>query len=292
MNAKHFIQLFIPPIYYKVKQRLFPKKKQEVYPLAMRAHNGKRMVVIGNGPSLNKTMELYGDIVRNTSCMMVNFAANTELFEILKPSTYLLVDPAWYNLTEQLKTTVKSCIDAICKKTTWQLKIIMPRCAEGCYATERFKANSNLEVLYFEDGWNRPKNMNLFEAWDKNLISPPGQTVMNTAVWLSIYWGYEETYIVGADTSWLEDTHVDQDDNRVYTIDTHFYNNKEVYKDSNLWKENRRYIPSKYHEEIETVVIALKSYWELRKYADWKGVKVYNASEYSCIDAFERKKLK
>lgn len=291
MNAKHFIQLFIPPIYYKVKQRLFPKKKQEVHPLAMREHNGKRMVVIGNGPSLNKSLELYEQQIKESDIIMVNFAAMTDLFFKLRPSVYLLVDPGWFNPAPSQVESCTRCVDTIVSRTHWPMKIVMPRAAQHGYAIAKFKENPNIEVLYYEDGWDLPKGMTQFEAWDKNLISPPGQTVMNTAVWLSIYWGYEETYIVGADTSWLEDTHVDQDDNRVYTIDTHFYKNDDVYKNPNLWKENRRYISSKYHEEIETLVIALASYWELRKYADWKGVKVYNASEYSCIDAFERKKL-
>ena len=291
MNLKKIIQLFIPPIYYKVKRRLFPKPEPERHPMPKIERNGDKMIIIGNGPSLNKTMELYGDVVCETPCMMVNFAANTELYERIRPSVYLLVDPAWYNPSDEQKQSIYACIDAIVQKTSWQMKIIMPHCAMGCFAIERFKENPNLEIFYYEDGWQIPEGMTQYEAWDKNLVTPPGQTVLNTAVWLSIYWGYKETYLVGVDTSWLEDTHVNQEDNRVYTIDTHFYKNEDVYGE-NLWKENKRYISSKYHEEIETLVIALKSYWELREYADWKDVKVYNASEYSCIDAFERKKLK
>lgn len=32
--------------------------------------------------------------------------------------------------------------------------------------------------------------------------------------------------------------------------------------------------------------------YDLKEYADYKGLKVYNASEYSWINVFERKKLK
>lgn len=292
MRFRQFIQLFLPPIYYKVRRRLFPKPEPKRHPMPKIGRNGDKMIIIGNGPSLTKTMELYGDVVCETPCMMVNFAANTELYERIRPSIYLLVDPAWYNPTEQLKIVVKSCIDAICEKTTWQMKIVMPHCAIGCFATEKFKENSNLEVLYYEDGWQITEGKTQYEAWDKNLATPPGQTVLNTAVWLSIYWGYKETYIIGADTSWHAELKMDQETNELYIIDTHFYDNKAVYGELYDEKQNRRPIGTKLHEELFAEATALQEYCELREYADWKGVKVYNASEYSWIDAFERKKLK
>ena len=291
MNFREIIQLFIPPICYKAKKYLFPKPEREWISLPKFSREGDKIIIVGNGPSLNKTMELYDDIVRKTPCMMVNFAANTELYERIKPSIYLLVDPAWYNPTKKLQTIVESCIDAIVCKTVWPMKIIMPRCAKGCYAVERFKENPNLEVNFYEDGWQLPKGMSKFEAWDKNLICPPAQTVLNTAVWLSIYWGYKDTYLVGADTSWHTELKMNQKTNELYTIDTHFYDNKAILGDVYDDKQNRRPIHTKLHEELFAEATALCEYCELRKYADWKGVNVYNASEYSWIDAFERKKL-
>ena len=236
-------------------------------------------------------MELYGDVVCETPCMMVNFAANTELYERIRPSVYLLVDPAWYNPTEQLKIVLKSCIDAICEKTTWPMKIIMPHCAIGCFASEKFKENPNLEIFYYEDGWQIPERMTQFEAWDKNLTCPPAQTVLNTAVWLSVYWGYKETYLVGADTSFIQDIYVGQKDNVLYTIDSHFYKNEDVYNSGLEPEKKGRKFGMDMEQLLESVYVMFKSYRELREYAEWKGVKIYNASEYSMIDCLERKKL-
>lgn len=292
MRYRQFIELFIPPICYKAKKYLFPKPEREWNPLPKFSREGDKVIIVGNGPSLNKTMELYDDILRKAPCMMVNFAANTELYERIKPSIYLLVDPAWYNPTEKLQTIVESCIDAIVCKTVWPMTIVMPNRAKESHAVQRFKENANLRILFYEDGWQLPKGMSKFEAWDKNLIYPPAQTVLNTAVWLSIYWGYKETYLVGADTSWHAELKMDQETNELYTIDTHFYGNKAVYGELYDEKQNRRPIGTKLHEELFAEATALKEYCELREYAEWKGVKVYNASEYSWIDAFERKKLK
>ena len=171
------------------------------------------------------------------------------------------------------------------------MNIILPYKAKGGYATKCFAQNPKIRILFYEDGNRIPGNISLMEAWDKNLITPPGQTVLNTAVWLGIYWGYKETYLIGADTSFVADLHVDQETNIVYSIDTHFYSSKEVALDDFDEKNHRRTFGTKLHEEYFSAGIALRDYWAMREYADWKGVKVYNASEYSWIDAFERKKL-
>ena len=252
---------------------------------------GDKIIVIGNGPSLNKTMELYGDVVLETPCIMVNYSANSDLYEKIRPSFYLLVDPAYYQMPNHLYESLCALFSAIVTKTIWPMKIIMPRCAKGCYAVQRFKENANLRILFYEDGWQLPKGMSKFEAWDKNLICPPAQTVLNTAVWLSIYWGYKETYLVGADTSFIQDIYVGQKDNVLYTIDSHFYKNEDVYNNGLEPEKKGRKFGMDMEQLLESVYVMFKSYRELREYAEWKGVKIYNASEYSMIDCLERKKL-
>lgn len=291
MNFREIIQLFIPPVYHKAKKYLFPKPEREWNPIPKFSREGDKVIIVGNGPSLNKTMEIFDDIVRKAPCMMVNFAANTELYDTIKPSFYLLVDPAYYLVPNHLHESLCALFDAIVTKTVWPMKIIMPKCARGCFAERRFKENPNLEVLFYEDGWQSPKGLSKFEAWDKNLICPPVQTVLNTAVWLSIYLGYKETYLVGADTSFIQDIYVGQKDNVLYTIDSHFYKNEDVYNSGIEPEKNGRKFGMDMECFLESVYVMFKSYRELREYAEWKGVKIYNASEYSMIDCFERKKL-
>lgn len=292
MKFYEFIKLFIPPIFCKVKSKLMSPKQMGVYPLPRLDNKKGKLVIIGNGPSLNKSIELYGDILQRTDCLMVNHSAATDVFDFICPKYYLLVDPAWGDPDNSThRDAIRKTIEAIIKKTTWSMTIILPLKAKNGYATNCFAQNPNLRMLFYEDGNKIPKNVSLMEAWDQNLISPPGQTVLNTAVWLGIYWGYRETYLIGADTSFVADLHVDQESNIVYSIDTHFYSSKEVALDDFDIKNNRRTFGTKLHEEYFSAGIALKDYWDMKAYADWKGVKVYNASEYSWIDAFERKKL-
>lgn len=293
MKTKEFIQLFVPPIYYKVKRRLFQKPEQEWHPLPQLEEKGDRLIIIGNGPSLNKSMELYGDVIKQSECLMVNHSASTDLFEYLRPSFYLLVDPAWiYPESSTHKKAIINTLNAIVTKVSWQMSIVMPRNAIGGYAEKLFKTNSNIKVLFYDNHYLRPKNMSQYEAWDKNIICPPAQTVLNTAVWLSIYWGYQETYLIGADTSFIQDIYVGQKDNVLYTVDTHFYKNKDVYDCDFEPEKHGRKFGMDMEKFLDSVYKMFQSYKELRQYADWKMVKVYNASEYSLIDCFERKKLR
>ena len=287
-----FIQLFVPPIYYKLKNKLKSPKQSVVHPLPPLEDKGEKLVIIGNGPSLNKSLDLYGDVLLHIDCLMVNHSAVSDVFDFIRPKYYLLVDPAWVDPdNSNHRDAIRKTIETIIKKTTWSMTIILPLKAKNGYATNYFAQNPNLHILFYEDGNRIPKNVSLMEAWDQNLISPPGQTVLNVAVWLGIYWGYKETYLIGADTSFVADLHVDQETNVVYSIDSHFYSSKEVALDDFDEKNHRRTFGTKLYEEYFSAGIALQDYWSMREYADWKGVKVYNASEFSWIDAFERKKL-
>lgn len=289
---KRFLKLFIPPVFYKLKRMARSSVSKTVNSLPKMENISSKMLIIGNGPTLNQSIEKYFDVIINMDKLMVNHSAVTALYEKIQPNYYLLVDPAWINPENSThRDAIYKTIEAIRTKTSWNMMLVMPQSAIGCYAVERFKGNPKIQLLFYEDGWTYHDRLSQLEAWDKNLIAPPTQTVLNSAVWLSIYWGYKETYLIGADTSFLADLKVDQQSNLLYTVDTHFYDNKEVYEKSYDSVHNRHFIGTTLHEELFSIGTALKGYWDMREYADWKGVKVYNASEYSWIDAFERKKL-
>jgi len=294
-SIKQLIVLFDTPFCLKVRKKIFHQKitpHPEINPLPMRDRKGNRMIVIGNGPSLNKSIELYGDIVKNTECMMVNFSASTNMFEEIKPSVYVLADPAWFYSHDCSANSIIICLDDIVNKTKWPMTLVIPSAEKDSEFLCKIKKNKNITVNYFYSENDKIENMSLFDAWDRNLVIPPMQTVLNTCVWLSLYWGYPETYLIGADTSFHENLKMNQTTNELYTIDKHFYDNKVVCSaDKSFDDKNQRVINTKLHEELYSIYVAMKNYWDLRGYADWKGCAVYNASEYSWIDAFERKKL-
>ena len=125
-----------------------------------------------------------------------------------------------------------------------------------------------------------------FKAWDENLIAPPNQTVLNTCVWLGVFLRYKEIFLIGADSTFMQDIRVDQETNLLYLIDSHFYGEikRPIYTDADGT------IPQKLHVELNSISVMLSNYWDLKYYADYAGVKIYNASKYSLIDAYERRK--
>ena len=55
------------------------------------------LVVLGNGPSLNKTLEEQRERLAGCDLMAVNFAANAPVFSELHPKYYILADPFFFS---------------------------------------------------------------------------------------------------------------------------------------------------------------------------------------------------
>ena len=52
--------------------------------------------ILGNGPSLKNTLDRDLDILKNKECAVVNKFGNTDYFFHIKPSWYILADPAFF----------------------------------------------------------------------------------------------------------------------------------------------------------------------------------------------------
>ena len=145
MGFKSFVQLFVPPIYYKVKRALKPRRLVNANPLPMHEKVGKRLIVVGNGPSLNKTMNLYADEICNTECMMVNYSASYPLYEVIRPSVYVLTDRGWYT-DPRTSVSVNKLINSLKDKTTWNLTLVLPGYFNDWWALEELRKNKNITI--------------------------------------------------------------------------------------------------------------------------------------------------
>lgn len=295
MNIRLVGKLLLPPVCLLIYRRLRygkPKLQQSALPQIER-HTG-RMVIIGNGPSLNESVEKYKVQIVDSDRIAVNFFASSELYEVLKPNIYVFADPAFFNIPENQKSSIGALFKNLIEKTTWPMRMVVPISARNAVSLNSILANKYISLDFYYNGQQDVGNMTKFEAWDNNLIGPPAQNVLNVALYLSLYWGYEETYLIGADSSFLEDLRVDQETNELFSIDTHFYKRQQVYCDKKLIDAKRGRVMSDWtlHGLIYAYGKMFDGYYELKQYADYKGLKVYNASEYSWINVFERKKLK
>lgn len=284
--------MLIPPIVLVFKRRVLVKRNDLVEsPLPKIVRHSDKMIILGNGPSLNVSVDKYKETIASCDKMVVNFFASTDLYELFKPQLYVLADPAYFVLPDKLKASVLSLFDDMVRKTTWPLHVIVPLSRKDSTSLNVLRACKNITIDYYFDGFQSIGNMSKFEAWDNNLIAPPAQTVLNTCLYLSLYWNYKETYLIGADTSFLEDVRIDQDTNELYVIDKHFYQAEKTYSSNWCSSKGAKKEGWSLHDLIWAYGNMFKMYSDLKEYADYKGLKVYNASEYSWINVFERKKL-
>lgn len=295
MSYREFFKLFIPPFLLVLKNFFFKKKdKLEKSPLPQIEHGSDKIVILGNGPSLLDSISQYKAEILENDKIVVNFFASSDLYEVVRPNIYVFADPAFFSVPEELKDSINKLLQDIKRKTTWPIKFFIPSTARNAVLIPLLQENKYISINFYFSGWQDIGKKTKFEAWDENLIHPPAQNVLNVAIYLALYWGYKETYLIGADSSFLEDLRVDQNTNELFTIDRHFYDNKKVYSDKKLIESKRGRVMNNWtlHDLIHAYGRMFEHYYELKQYADYKGLKVYNASEYSWINVFERRKLR
>lgn len=293
MVLSKIIRLFIPPVYYKIKKNIYDKRYVPTpSPLPQIKHGSEKLVIIGNGPSLIESVEKFKcEIVANDR-ICVNFFASSDLYEVLKPNIYVFADPAFFWVPENQENSMRTLFDNMVNKTTWDLRVVIPYGAKDAPMLNQLRSNKNITIDFYNSSDQDVGKMTKYEAWDKNLVCPPSQNVLNVCIYLALFWEYPEIYLIGADSSFLEDIRVDQDTNELFSVDRHFYQQDKVYSDKKLFETRGRVRSDwKLHELIQAYGRMFEYYYELREYADYKGLKVYNASEYSWINCFERKKL-
>lgn len=235
------------------------------------------IIIMGNGPSLRQTIDTNLDILEKNDTLAVNFAANTPEFFQIKPRYYVLADPFFFNETKA--ENVISLYENL-GRVDWPMTLIVP-------VKARIKVDNNsIDIKRFNmvgiDGAEGLKQM-LFDA---RLAMPRPRNVLIPSIMSAIWLGYKDIYIVGADHSWMKTIDVDSD-NRVVSIQPHFYkdNKKE------LDRSKSAYANILLHEVVHSFYVAFKAYHAIARYAAKKGIRIFNATPESFIDAFERRKL-
>lgn len=290
------IKSLLPPIIFNIIKTIYLLLRYGIRYYSTikefdRTHDS--LLIFGNGPSLNETIKSYEMSFSKYDCMVVNGFANTEYFERVKPNVYVLADPAFFIkytiMCDRIKKLSQSLAESLKIKTQWNMTLIVPEYGRNSDLINDISDNKNINILYYNshDLIIPLSKKHQYFLWNHNLIAPLSQTVLNTCLTLGISLNYKNIYLIGADTSWIENLRVDQENNKLYTIDKHFYGEKKIY----LYADGNDTIPERLDRELLCNHRALAYYWELKSYAEYNQVNIYNASAYSLIDAFERKKL-
>ena len=243
--------------------------------------------VMGNGPSLTKIRDIVPN--RNSANLCtVNFSIETDLFFELKPEYHTFADGAFF-LYENPR--IKNIYTNLLKKVSWSLTLIVP---SNCYKQVlKHIDNPNISVRYYSCFYWEPQT-NLYIPvkhlfYRRNIITPPAQNVCIACIFASINLGYKDIRLLGVEHSWTRQMEV-MDDNILYLVDEHYYN-----KDAShtpFYSSHSDSPVFKVHEALFALSLMFKGYHSLRNYANSRGdVKIFNLTEKSMIDAFDRKIL-
>lgn len=252
----------------------------------------KGCVILGNGPSLTESILKEKSKLKNFDLICVNNFANTDLFEQLKPKYYVLAAPIFFQNESQLSDLYISMrvvlFNNIVKKTNWELFIMVPFLAKkNKFFNDMLLKNKNIKPLYFNQTPIEGTNILKKIMFKKGYGMPRPHNVLIPSVMNAIFLGYKLIYIIGADHSWLPEISVNEN-NEALVNQKHFYD-----EDVSKPEKMQDYIvrPRKLHEIIHKFYLTFEGYWLIKEYAESKNVSIFNASEISMIDAFERKSI-
>jgi hypothetical protein len=252
-------------------------------------HEMKKLAfVLGNGPSVRNLVDNNVQFLTTQNVVVVNDFFLNEHFTAIKPGTYVIADPAYWEkggsdemqvLRQKLQQTFLDDID-------WDMLFFVPAVVyQTGYYHEVFRPNSFIHIRPFNTTpFSGPKRMRYF-FYDKLLAKPFSGNVIGSALFIALRMDIREVLLFGVEHSWTRGLYVD-DQNRTCIRNEHFYANNQQ---GVVWlKSNAE--PYKIHEALFDIATMLGGYREINEYARFRGIRIYNCTPDSFIDAFDRKK--
>ena len=254
---------------------------------------GKECVVLANGPSLKTTLEnpkTY-EFIKNRTIFIVNSFVSSEYFYDLKPKYIFIMDPNYWNKELDVEHNPRFAADLkSLESVDWELTFIMPTYAkEWNLFSNVINKNKHLKVKFINTNViDIPNEQVKFELYKQNAGCPIVQSVLVAAIYTAINAMFEKIFVFGADHNWHKNLEVGKD-NILYWKDEHF-NDLEKIKYTPMYQPGTT-IPVRISEEFKSYYTVFKVYEELEEYSKYVGVKIFNSSAVSFIDAFERKEI-
>ncbi|MCC8089064.1 MAG: hypothetical protein LIO79_07360 [Rikenellaceae bacterium] len=259
-----------------VKVIAFSTLKTRFYREIVRSSD--EIVVLGNGPSLKNFLEFKGNFLEDKEVFCVNFSVESEYFEILKPRFYIATDPAVFND----KDFAKRLFGGLAEKTNWELNLFVPYRFKNGSWVKYLQENGRIKIHYI----NTTPVEGTFDIckgiYRKKLGMPRPQNILVPALMVSLWSGFKIIYTAGVEHSWHNQIWVN-DNNELMINDVHFY-------DDNKDKV-RRHGSFDMSSLLYRLAAAFNSYSIVEKFSRTVNARIYNITEGSFIDAFERKKI-
>lgn len=223
-------------------------------------HTGKRCFVIGNGPSLNSQnlSLLKGEITYTCNAFYLH-----PILSQWQPTYHSQVDPESFDGTFDMT----NWFSELCEKMV-NTKFFLPLNArDNIVAKNLFPQDRTYYCAFNGQMCNHLKSVNITRP------IPGVESVSLFGISLAMYMGCDPIYLIGMDHDFLA----------AREVTTHFYN-----VGGASLKFDRSAIP--YDKMLRDVLRFWGGYRNLKKLAESKGIKIYNATNGGFLDVFERVK--
>lgn len=233
--------------------------------------------ILANGPSLKTAFEQGEVLLDDHDVFCVNMFVEADEFWILKPKFYCLVDGEYFCPTmEHTKQQVEFLRIAL-NKVNWDMFLYVSASWAKGGVLDGLN-NPHIQII----GWNT----NTFDSFKfvrhyfyrQGLGMPRCQTVTNFALTAAIKMKYREINLYGADHTWTRDLTVNNE-NVVCYGDRHVYAIQ-------LQKIELDYSIATVLREFANM---FESHWIINEFAKSMNVKIYNCTNGSFVDAYERR---
>lgn len=259
------------------------------YFISFEKAKSKDIIILGNGPSLKENLISHQDILKKFELMGVNNLPSTSAFELLQPSKFIIISEEFWNPGSISKHQEKrdNIIKNLVEKTTWPITCFLPQRANS---NKKFVAaitnNKNITIQFFNTTPTEglPLLNRTFMKWGLGMPRP--HNVLIPSLYVCIQSLYENIYLIGADHSWIPLISVDENNNALVN-QQHFYDDNT----NNIEAMHKKSKPRRLHQVLEKFMLSFKAYFDLKDYAEARGVNIVNCTPGSFIDAFDRKDL-
>lgn len=245
---------------------------------------GEKVAILGNGPSLAKELPALVAKRDEYDFMAVNFFAEDEQFEELKPAYYILSDPMFFRATA-MQQRVDALYRLLAERVSWPMTLYVQY-----YNPEKFDyraalPNDNIRIVPFHttlyEGFSSVRHW-LFK---RGLGSANYGTVVQVGEYVALLLGYRRLELYGVDHTLFDGLVVDEQ-NRLCRRDSHYYDTAPVEPKPIMKKVPAE--PYTVAEYLAETAQLFRGHEILRDYAASLGAEIVNCTKCSLIDSYKR----
>lgn len=271
------IFFFIPTLFDGICNR-FPYRKRKSGIIS----------VLANGPSLKETLKLIStdEEFEVSEFSVMNDFATTDIFKVIKPKYYCLVDPK-YVFSSFNDSVVHKTFETLNEIVDWKMNLYIP----AYYKKDRFVQfsgikNPNINIRVLCSVPYRGKSQRIINWLFRHGFTCPRSTVAQTCIYVAINSGFDEIRLYGFDHSFINYLSVDSQ-NRLCWRNEHFYENKTETEIKPMLHNDtgKQYKISDYFYDKGYL---FKNHDYLASYARFVGCRVINKTKVSMVDSFDR----